>query len=101
MFAAMQRLAATRARLPQLHGGARTTIVPLAAGEVLCFAAQAPRELPLWVLANFSPREVAVPHGALPVWEARPHRLALAGGGALLDGAGALLPPYAYLWLTV
>ena len=101
MFAAMQRLAAARARLPQLHGGARTSIVPLAAGEVLCFRRKHRRELPLWVLANFAPREVAVPYGALPVWEARPHRLALAGGGALLDGAGALLPPYAYLWLTV
>jgi hypothetical protein len=53
------------------------------------------------MLANFSDRELAVPRSELPTWQERPHRLALAGSGALLDGAGVLLPAYGYVWLTV
>ena len=37
----------------------------------------------------------------LPVWDDRPHRVAVASDGALLDGAGVLLPAYGYVWLTV
>ena len=101
MFTALQRLAAARAELPQLHGGGRTTVVALPAGEVLCVRRKHRRQLPLWVLANCSAHEVAVARGDLPTWEGHPHRVAVASDGALLDGAGVLLPAYGYVWLTV
>ena len=101
MFAALQRLAAARAALPQLHGGGRTTVVALPEGEVLCVRRKHRRQLPLWVLANCSAREVAVARGDLPTWAGQPHRVAAASDGALLDGAGVLLPAYGYVWLTV
>ena len=100
-FTALQRLAAARAELPQLHGGGRTTVVALPADEVLCVRRKHRRRLPLWVLANCSAHEVAVARGDLPLWDGRPHRVAVASDGALLDGAGVLLPAYGYVWLTV
>ena len=100
-FTALQRLAAARAELPQLHGGGRTTVVALPADEVLCVRRKHRRQLPLWVLANCSAHEVAVARGDLPLWDGRPHRVAVASDGALLDGAGVLLPAYGYVWLTV
>ena len=101
MFTALQRLAAARAELPQLHGGGRTTVVALPADEVLCVRRKHRRQLPLWVLANCSAHEVALARSDLPVWDGRPHRVAVASDGALLDGAGVLLPAYGYVWLTV
>jgi len=101
MFTAVQRLSAARAELPQLHGGGRTTVVALPAREVLCVRRKHRRQLPLWVLANCSAREVAVARDDLPRWDGHPHRVAVASAGALLDGAGVLLPPYGYVWLTV
>jgi amylosucrase len=101
VFHALQRLASARAALPQLHGGARTTVLPSDAPEVLCFRRKHRRELPFWMVANFSDREIALARSELPTWQERPHRLALAGSGALLDGAGVLLPAYGYVWLTV
>ena len=74
MFTALQRLAAARADLPQLHGGGRTTVVALSAGEVLCVRRKHRRQLPLWILANCSAHEVAVARGDLPTWEGHPHR---------------------------
>jgi len=101
MFTALQRLAAARAELPQLHGGGRTTVVALPADAVLCVRRKHRRQLPLWVLANCSAHEVALARSDLPVWDGRPHRVAVASDGALLDGAGVLLPAYGYVWLTV
>ena len=101
MFTALQRLAAARAELPQLHGGGRTTVVALPADEVLCVRRKHRRQLPLWVVANCSAHEVALARSDLPVWDGRPHRVAVASDGALLDGAGVLLPAYGYVWLTV
>jgi len=101
MFTALQRLAVARAELPQLHGGGRTTVDALPAGEVLCVRRKHRRQLPLWVLANCSAHEVAVTRGDLPTWAGHPHRVAVASDGALLDGAGVLLPAYGYVWLTV
>ena len=101
MFTALQRLAAARAELPPLHGGGRTTVVALPADEVLCVRRKHRRQLPLWVLANCSAHEVALARSDLPVWDDRPHRVAVASDGALLDGAGVLLPAYGYVWLTV
>ena len=53
------------------------------------------------MVANFADREIAMPRAELPAWQEHPHRLALAGNGALVDGAGVLLPAYGYVWLTV
>jgi amylosucrase len=101
VFAAIQRLASTRARLPQLHGGGRTTVIPLPTAAVLCVQRKHRQQVPLWILANCSAHEVAVHRDDLPRWGDRPHRVALAGRDAHVDGAGVLLPGYAYAWLTV
>ena len=68
---------------------------------MLCVRRKHRRQLPRWVLANCSDHEVAVARGDLPLWDGRPHRVAFASDGALLDGAGVLLRAYGYVWLTV
>ena len=101
VFAGLQELARTRARLIHLRAGGRTEIPDVGDTRVLAVVRQHPRSSRLVALAAFSDDEVRLPrHTVQAGFSGSPAHLALASRGVALTDDELVLPPWSYAWLV-
>ncbi len=98
-FDTLRRLSAGRAALPELRAGGSVDILRQADDRLFAFARRHRREDPMWMVANFGDRTLAVKPQTLWTHDVVPTRCALSGADAeLIDGV-ITLPPLGWVWL--